>query len=154
MLDRSIGVCLCVQPVCCKPWRCWSAPRCTRWNGSSICARCACVLTYRACPVESCRRRGSAWFDFCVERRWALLKPSCGLKRDRLQSKTLCWFALNCQCHNAEQLYIWLLHFIANNYLIFSHKPDFLELSGQWETNIFIPACRRVKCMTFDSFPS
>lgn len=35
------------------------------------------------------------------------------------------------QCHNAEQLYIWLLHFIANNYLIFSHKPDFLELSGQ-----------------------
>lgn len=35
------------------------------------------------------------------------------------------------QCHNAEQLYVWLLHFIANNYLIFSHKPDFLELSGQ-----------------------
>lgn len=35
------------------------------------------------------------------------------------------------QCHNAEQLYVWLLHFIANNYLIFSHKPDFLELSGE-----------------------
>lgn len=33
------------------------------------------------------------------------------------------------KCHNAEQLYVWLLHFIANNYLIFSHKPDFLELS-------------------------
>lgn len=38
---------------------------------------------------------------------------------------------LHSQCHNAEQLYVWLLHFIANNYLIFSHKPDFLELSGQ-----------------------
>uniref|UniRef100_A0A3B5LJE5 BTB domain-containing protein n=2 Tax=Poeciliinae TaxID=586240 RepID=A0A3B5LJE5_9TELE len=37
------------------------------------------------------------------------------------------------QCHNAEQLYIWLLHFIANNYLIFSHKPDFLELSEERE---------------------
>ncbi|MEQ2248326.1 hypothetical protein ILYODFUR_018076 [Ilyodon furcidens] len=35
------------------------------------------------------------------------------------------------KCHNAEQLYIWLLHFIANNYLIFSHKPDFLELSEE-----------------------
>ncbi|XP_035247274.1 rho-related BTB domain-containing protein 3 isoform X2 [Anguilla anguilla] len=35
------------------------------------------------------------------------------------------------KCHNADQLYIWLLHFIANNYLIFSHKPDFLELSGE-----------------------
>uniref|UniRef100_A0A3B1KAK6 BTB domain-containing protein n=1 Tax=Astyanax mexicanus TaxID=7994 RepID=A0A3B1KAK6_ASTMX len=34
-------------------------------------------------------------------------------------------------CHNADQLYVWLLHFIANNYLIFSHKPDFLELSGE-----------------------
>ncbi|XP_036385692.1 rho-related BTB domain-containing protein 3 [Megalops cyprinoides] len=36
------------------------------------------------------------------------------------------------KCHNADQLYVWLLHFIANNYLIFSHKPDFLELSGEW----------------------
>ncbi|XP_055724754.1 rho-related BTB domain-containing protein 3 [Salvelinus fontinalis] len=35
------------------------------------------------------------------------------------------------KCHNAEQLYVWLLHFIANNYLIFSHKPDFLELSEE-----------------------
>lgn len=35
------------------------------------------------------------------------------------------------KCHNADQLYVWLLHFIANNYLIFSHKPDFLELSGE-----------------------
>uniref|UniRef100_A0A667WKC3 BTB domain-containing protein n=1 Tax=Myripristis murdjan TaxID=586833 RepID=A0A667WKC3_9TELE len=35
------------------------------------------------------------------------------------------------KCHNAEQLYVWLLHFIANNYLIFSHKPDFLELSDE-----------------------
>uniref|UniRef100_A0A671QNI1 Rho-related BTB domain-containing protein 3-like n=1 Tax=Sinocyclocheilus anshuiensis TaxID=1608454 RepID=A0A671QNI1_9TELE len=33
------------------------------------------------------------------------------------------------KCHNADQLYVWLLHFIASNYLIFSHKPDFLELS-------------------------
>lgn len=42
------------------------------------------------------------------------------------------FFSINdFQCHNAEQLYVWLLHFIANNYLIFSHKPDFLELSGQ-----------------------
>uniref|UniRef100_A0A8C2AYV0 BTB domain-containing protein n=1 Tax=Cyprinus carpio TaxID=7962 RepID=A0A8C2AYV0_CYPCA len=35
------------------------------------------------------------------------------------------------KCHNADQLYVWLLHFIANNYLIFSHKPDFLELSDE-----------------------
>ncbi|KAJ8395567.1 hypothetical protein AAFF_G00030480 [Aldrovandia affinis] len=35
------------------------------------------------------------------------------------------------KCHNADQLYVWLLHFIANNYLIFSHKPDFLELSEE-----------------------
>ncbi|XP_056587282.1 rho-related BTB domain-containing protein 3 isoform X1 [Triplophysa dalaica] len=35
------------------------------------------------------------------------------------------------KCHNAEQLYVWLLHFIANNYLIFSHKPEFLELSDE-----------------------
>ncbi|XP_030229912.1 rho-related BTB domain-containing protein 3 isoform X2 [Gadus morhua] len=35
------------------------------------------------------------------------------------------------KCHNAEQLYVWLLHFIANNYLIFSHKADFLELSEE-----------------------
>uniref|UniRef100_A0A3P8W4X0 Rho related BTB domain containing 3 n=1 Tax=Cynoglossus semilaevis TaxID=244447 RepID=A0A3P8W4X0_CYNSE len=35
------------------------------------------------------------------------------------------------KCHNAEQLYVWLLHFIANNYLIFSHKHDFLELSDE-----------------------
>ncbi|TRY95109.1 hypothetical protein DNTS_003837 [Danionella cerebrum] len=35
-----------------------------------------------------------------------------------------------CECHNADQLYVWLLHFIANNYLIFSHKADFLELSA------------------------
>uniref|UniRef100_A0A8D0CUN9 Rho related BTB domain containing 3 n=1 Tax=Sander lucioperca TaxID=283035 RepID=A0A8D0CUN9_SANLU len=35
------------------------------------------------------------------------------------------------KCHNAEQLYVWLLHFISNNYLIFSHKPDFLELSEE-----------------------
>jgi len=40
-------------------------------------------------------------------------------------------FSRPSQCHNAEQLYVWLLHFIANNYLIFSHKADFLELSGQ-----------------------
>ncbi|XP_048876819.1 rho-related BTB domain-containing protein 3 [Brienomyrus brachyistius] len=35
------------------------------------------------------------------------------------------------KCHNADQLYVWLLHFIANNYLIFSHKPDFMELSEE-----------------------
>ncbi|XP_072315628.1 rho-related BTB domain-containing protein 3 [Eucyclogobius newberryi] len=35
------------------------------------------------------------------------------------------------KCHNAEQLYVWLLHFMANNYLIFSHKPDFMELSEE-----------------------
>ncbi|KAA0719851.1 Rho-related BTB domain-containing protein 3 [Triplophysa tibetana] len=35
------------------------------------------------------------------------------------------------KCHNADQLYVWLLHFIANNYLIFSHKPEFLELSDE-----------------------
>ncbi|KAL2099590.1 hypothetical protein ACEWY4_003984 [Coilia grayii] len=35
------------------------------------------------------------------------------------------------KCHNADQLYVWLLHFIANNYLIFSHKPDFIELTDE-----------------------
>lgn len=41
------------------------------------------------------------------------------------------------QCHNADQLYVWLLHFIANNYLIFSHKPDFLELSGELSETVW-----------------
>ncbi|RXM97327.1 Rho-related BTB domain-containing protein 3 [Acipenser ruthenus] len=31
--------------------------------------------------------------------------------------------------HNAVQLSAWLLHFIASNYLIFSQKPDFLDLA-------------------------
>lgn len=44
--------------------------------------------------------------------------------------KPCVYVCIESQCHNAEQLYVWLLHFIANNYLIFSHKPDFLELSG------------------------
>lgn len=48
-----------------------------------------------------------------------------------LLADLMCPVCLRSQCHNAEQLYVWLLHFIANNYLIFSHKPDFLELSGQ-----------------------
>lgn len=52
------------------------------------------------------------------------------------------------QCHNAEQLYIWLLHFIANNYLIFSHKPDFLELSGQYRQWMFKCLCL-INCPMF-----
>ncbi|MBN3279895.1 RHBT3 protein, partial [Polyodon spathula] len=31
--------------------------------------------------------------------------------------------------HNAVQLSAWLLHFIASSYLIFSQKPDFLDLA-------------------------
>uniref|UniRef100_H3A8M2 Rho related BTB domain containing 3 n=1 Tax=Latimeria chalumnae TaxID=7897 RepID=H3A8M2_LATCH len=51
-------------------------------------------------------------------------KPPCKTKisSKRLQkSKTF---------HNAERLSTWLLHFIASNYLIFSQKPEFYDLSG------------------------
>lgn len=34
------------------------------------------------------------------------------------------------QFHNSDCLSTWLLHFIATNYLIFSQKPEFQELSG------------------------
>ncbi|XP_028660605.1 rho-related BTB domain-containing protein 3 [Erpetoichthys calabaricus] len=35
------------------------------------------------------------------------------------------------QFHNAEQLSSWLLHFISSNYLIFSQKADFLDLTEE-----------------------
>lgn len=34
------------------------------------------------------------------------------------------------QFHNSDCLSTWLLHFIATNYLIFSQKPEFQDLSG------------------------
>lgn len=64
----------CVQLVCCRLWPCWSVLRCTRWNGCSICARCACARTSRACPVESWRRQASTWCDFSAEQRSVQLK--------------------------------------------------------------------------------
>lgn len=64
-----VCLCLCVQPACCRLWPCWSVPRCTRWSVCSICVKCACALTSRACPAESCRRQVSAWSDYSAEQR-------------------------------------------------------------------------------------
>ncbi|KAM4638042.1 rho-related BTB domain-containing protein 3 isoform 3-T3 [Amazona ochrocephala] len=36
--------------------------------------------------------------------------------------------------HNSDCLSTWLLHFIATNYLIFSQKPEFQDLSGRHDT--------------------
>ncbi|KAM9367963.1 rho-related BTB domain-containing protein 3 [Phaethornis superciliosus] len=35
------------------------------------------------------------------------------------------------QFHNSDCLSTWLLHFIATNYLVFSQKPEFQDLSGE-----------------------
>ncbi|XP_068941235.1 rho-related BTB domain-containing protein 3 isoform X5 [Petaurus breviceps papuanus] len=40
--------------------------------------------------------------------------------------------------HNSDCLSTWLLHFIATNYLIFSQKPDFQDLSGKLAFSLFL----------------
>lgn len=71
---------LIIQPACCRPWRCWSVPRCTRWKGFSTCAKCVCARTFRACPVESWHQRASAWFDSSAGQRWG-------------EREHICWYA-------------------------------------------------------------
>ena len=46
--------------------------------------------------------------------------------------------------HHSDCLSTWLLHFIATNYLIFSQKPEFQDLSG----TLLISALKR-KCYSF-----
>lgn len=48
----------------------------------------------------------------------------------RPDSSKYCLFSFFLQFHNSDCLSTWLLHFIATNYLIFSQKPEFQDLSG------------------------
>lgn len=56
------------------------------------------------------------------------------------------------QFHNSDCLSTWLLHFIATNYLIFSQKPEFQDLSGNFSIvfrtrNVFSSAEIRIEVL-------
>lgn len=75
------AVCVCVQPVCCRPWPYWSVLRCTRWSDCSTYVRCACVRTFRACPVGSWLRQASAWYGYSAGQRSVCVCPDSDISK-------------------------------------------------------------------------
>lgn len=54
-----------------------------------------------------------------------------------------CLLLLLLQFHHSDCLSAWLLHFIATNYLIFSQKPEFQDLSGTLPVSLLEKTNRR-----------
>nr|XP_014340505.1 PREDICTED: rho-related BTB domain-containing protein 3 [Latimeria chalumnae] len=71
--------------------------------------------------------------DICYPVKGLTQLSSVRQKKNRKSSHILKSFYQRtiAQFHNAERLSTWLLHFIASNYLIFSQKPEFYDLSAE-----------------------
>lgn len=98
-------------------------------------------------PVSSCGHSYQTWQHFAGVYPWEWTPISPGPWPQSGQDRCItCLFPFPLQFHHSDCLSTWLLHFIAANYLIFSQKPEFQDLSGR----LLISVLKRSLCLRFE----